>query len=1153
MNAIEILTACREAGITVTLLEQQLKLSFNEKLPDSELISRIKAHKDEIIQIIRKRTDTHLISDIKPLNYSKPVIASLGQKRLWMLSEMSGSNHFYNMIGAFKIKGQLQFSVLEQALQKLVHKHQALRTFFYEEQNTLIQSVGRVYQPLIENRFVSSDSDISSAIDFEQHESFDLTKGQLFRARLLSISDDTTYLILNVHHIAADGTSVDILLSDLSSFYNTYLKMALQTELTGVVKQNKEVNDKESGRLQYTDFSRWQQANLLPSSKFKDDITFYEKHLSGISPVHNFPLDFPRATKQNFDGDSISNHVDSALHSKVDKLAKQQNVTLYTLLITAFSVLLYRYSQQKTIVLGTPTSGRLHKDLEQVVGFFVNTQVFRCEVDGRASFADLLKKNAHEVNTMLAHQSVPFETLVERLQPSRSLSVHPLFQMMFTLIYKKQSLQFADCEIEDIDSSSKIAKFDLDLTAVVDKKGLLFKWNYNNSLFSSKTIERLTSNYLELLNSVVNDYHTAVDDLEIISESEQTLLVEYWGKGPEYHIDVSHVITAFESFAHKLPEQLAVVGKNRSYTYAELDKKANQLANLLIEKGLSFGDKVAIYLERSIECIVSILAILKAGAAFIGIDPSYPSQRVSAVLNDSQAKFCIASSSLSESAICKVILLKEFETLNKYSPLSPNIDIKASDIAYMIYTSGSTGNPKGIKVTHGNLVNLLTTFANLSDTKSTHSGSWWTSISFDVSIYEIFCPLYRGATFFIANDSVRNDGDIYLDWVQENQINNLYLHFGYLGILLERLKRGHDFNFLRFILVGVEPISYKLLREIKHCLPNLTIVNGYGPSEATVCSTVFPVELNQSHYKTTPIGRPVGNTVHRVLDENMKLVPVGVVGELYIGGDCLSNGYHDSDLNQGRFIKSNISANQNEVLYRTGDLVRYLQDGQLEFVSRKDNQIKLRGYRIEPGEVEHALIESRDVIDSKVVVQVQEKVEYLVAFVVLSPSSLKKNETITQCSQSLRLMLMSRLPEYMVPSFIVAIDEMPLTTNGKVDIARLPELNIEDFKQTFVNARTDLEATIVAQFQQILSVQNVGIKDEFFNLGGHSLLATRLISALNSKFECESVQLTLKDLFENSTPEKIALLIEKRAQNERIIEKERQLLSLNKTLEEGVL
>jgi amino acid adenylation domain-containing protein len=1042
-----------------------------------------------------------------PVSRETPLPLSFAQQRLWFIHRLEPASPVYNMPAAIHLRGRLDRAVLAAALTEVARRHESLRTRFAAGPAgpaQVIDPPAPVLLPEIDLASLPADRREEEARRLAREEAlrpFDLAGGALLRTTLVRLGEEERLLLLTMHHVISDGWSLRVLARELGALYDAF--------------SQRRPSPLPELEIQYADYAVWQRT-WLQGDVLEAELAHWRARLADAPPVLGLPLDRPRPAVMSSRGASRALALPPALLESLQALARQQGVTLFMAALAAFQALLARAGDTEDVSVGTPVAGRGQVRTEGLIGFFVNALVMRTDLSGEPSFAALLPRVREMALAAYAHQDLPFEKLVEELQPRRDLSHPPLFQVSFALDAEPPAaLRLGAVEAALWPLAQETEKLDLSLTLGVDAAGLSGTLGFRTDLFDGATIERLAGAFVRLLSGAVAEPQRCLSELPLLSAAERQQALVEWNDTirpfPETTLQ-----EAFERQAELHPDLPAVVAGGLVLTYRELDARAGRLARRLAALGVGPEVPVALAFERSAAVMVAILGVLKAGGAYLPLDPGQPAERLAAMLE----------------AAGQPLLLTERDLEAAADPVTHQTTRAIpGNLAYVLHTSGSTGKPKGVCCTHRGVLNLLAEFARRQPLAPGSRGSLWTSLSFDVSVYEIFAPLLAGGSVHIVPEAIRQESGSFLDWLIEERIDSAYVPPFMVAALLERLERTGGDCSLRRLLVGVEPIPEAQLARIAELCPGLAIINGYGPTEATICATLYDIDprrVSSGVSPVTPIGRPVANSAIHLLDRHQQPVPVGVPGELYIAGAGLARGYlRRPAATAERFVPHPWSTVGGERLYRTGDLVRSRADGNLEFLGRIDHQIKLRGFRIEPGEIETALLAHPGVREAAVMVvgsAAPEAREHrrLVAWVAGA-------EGMVPSSQELKEHLRGRLPGYMVPAVYVFLPALPLTRTGKLDRRALPASGLEDTETEITPPRTPTEELVAGIFAEVLGAERVSVREDFFALGGHSLLATQVVSRVRAVF---GVELPLRALFETPTVEGLAGRIERSAVGE---------------------
>jgi amino acid adenylation domain-containing protein len=1091
---------------------------------------------------------------------------SFAQQRLWFLHQLEPDSTAYVMPIAVRLRGTLAATMLERSLNAVVARHEALRTTFGMVDGRPSQIIAphlQVPLPLLD---LSAMPDEERATAAQHHtraaacKPFDLHAGPLLRAQLIRFQADDHLLIMTLHHIIIDGWSLGVLVDELAALYRSYL--------------TDEPIALPSLPIQYADYAVWQRQWLTPGAPgavLERQLAYWQQQLTDLAPL-DLPTDYPRPPMMTFSGAGTDLLLPLPLLHRLQALSREAGVTLFMTLLAAWQLLLQRYTRQDDIVVGSPIANRQRVELERLIGFFVNNLVLRTDLAGQPTFRQLLARVRQVCLAAYAHQDLPFEYLVQTLQPERDLSRNPLFQVMFVLQNAPlEAMELPDLCLEPVGTDPGTALFDLTLSVVETEAGLQSTLEYNTALFAPETAARLLSHYRTVLESCSANPELPIAAISLLTEAERRQMLGAWNATDAPYPQDRCIHELFAEQAIHTPDAIALVFEDVTLTYRDLDRRANQLAHYLRDLGVGKRGTeypevlVGVCLHRSPDLIVALLAILKAGAAYLPLDPSYPVERLAYMLADTRAPVVLTTEdllpTLPETEATAICLDTEADRIARQPATNPPNTATPDQLAYIIYTSGSTGRSKGVLIEHRGLCNLSQTQIRHFAITPADRILQFASFSFDAAIWEIIMALLSGASLYLASAERLLPGPALIRLLRDHAITVATLPPAVLSILPET-----DLPDLRVIVSAGEACSSAIIERwgVSASGHERSFFNGYGPTEVTVCATIS----EPLHGHTTPsIGRPIANTRVYVLDHMMQPVPVGVPGELYIGGDGLARGYlHQPDLTAEKFVPNPFGLTVGARLYRTGDLVRYLPDGTIEFLGRIDHQIKVRGYRIEPGEIESRLLSHPDI--REVVVLAREDIPgdmRLVAYVV--PQQNKEQTNIEQtnieqqsrsdpddscsmervpmrvpsghgrprlCSpQELRAYLKEQLPDYMIPSAFVVLEQWPLTPNGKLDRRALPKPGTTGSPEDTARAapRTPVEAQLTAIWQEVLGLAQVGVHDSFFDLGGHSLLATQVISRLRDVFQ---VELPIRQIFQAPTVADLALIVE--SQVERQIE-----------------
>ncbi|HEX8282859.1 MAG TPA: amino acid adenylation domain-containing protein [Pyrinomonadaceae bacterium] len=1081
----------------------------------SELQKRLDALSPEKLALLSKRLQGKGRSPqpgqagITRLAEGSPRPLSLAQQRLWFLSQLQPDSSFYNMAGAMRLAGAVNVSALERTLNEIARRHEVLRTSFPTSQGRPVQSVAPAEPralPVTDLRGVAAgerEAEAARLINEASERPFDLASGPLYRTELFRLADDEHVLLVVMHHIVGDGWSIGVFLRELAALYEAFAR--------GLASPLEELP------LQYADFAAWQEQRLVGGGALDAQLAYWERQLRGSSAALALPFDRERPATSTHRAASETFDVPPETFDALEALCRREGVTLFMATLAAFYVLLHRHTGQEDINVGSPIAGRGHFETEGLIGFFINSLVLRGNLSGDPTFRELLARVREMVVDAQSNQDAPFEKIVEVLQPERSLVQTPLFQAVFRTEEMRQltgGFELPGLAVTPVTVSNNTTEFDLICSLANHGDRMTGTIIYSADLFEAATVRRLAADFRSLLEGVVADASQTVRELDARAdgarreEAEQELrraLVE-WNDTRTETLPEALFHEIFEQQVERTPDALAVIFEGERLTYRELNARANQLAHYLRGLGVGSDVRVGLCIERSPLMLVGLLGVMKAGGAYLPLDPSYPLDRLSFMLEDAQVPILLTQERLVESLPVTwahvVCLDDEWDAVSGESDGNPSAAVGARDLAYVIYTSGSTGRPKGVMVEHGGLRNLAEAQVRAFGEPPTGRVLQLASLSFDASIFEIVMGLRAGATVCLGTRESLLPGEPLLRTLREQEVTNLTIPPSILSTLpVEELPA------LRTIIVAGEACPAE---NVARWSPGRRFFNAYGPTETTVWATLA---LCADATRRPPIGRPIINAEVYLLDESQRPVPVGQPGELYIGGDGLARGYLGRPaLTAERFVPDPFSGRAGARLYRTGDLARHLPDGQIEFIGRVDHQVKLRGLRIELGEIESLLTEHTLVHEAVVVLHDGgASGKRLVAYVVPARDE-------APAGGELREFLHGRLPDYMIPSAFVALAALPLTPNGKIDHRALPAPDAVKAESAYVAPRNRVEEILAESWMQVLETERVGIDDNFFALGGDSIRSVQVLSRAQEL----GLGLTLQQLFKHQTIRQLA-------------------------------
>ncbi|MEG4350111.1 amino acid adenylation domain-containing protein [Microcoleus sp. LAD1_D3] len=1080
---------------------------------------KLSAKKRALLEVMLREQGVESSSDrrIPRRKEGDSIPLSFAQQRLWFFDQFEAGKSFYNLPGAIRLKGKLNVTVLKQTFNEIVNRHEALRSTFTEVQGQPIQviapPVSRLPLPVIDLRELPQ-SDREAAVKQlsakEGQQPFDLERGPLLRTSLLQLSEEEYVLLLTMHHIVSDGWSIGLLARELAAIYEA-LSAGNQPQLPELP-------------VQYADFAIWQR-NWLCGEVRETQLAYWKQQLEGAPPLLELPADRPRPPIQTSEGATQSLLLSQELTAALKNLSQREDVTLFMTLLAAFKALLYRYTGRTDLLVGSPIANRNRAEIEGLIGVFVNTLVLRTDVSGDPTFRELLQRLREVTLGAYAHQDLPFEKLVEELQPERSLSYNPVFQVMFQLRNNPMpplDLSGLTLSLLEVETNTTQCDLSLDLEEVGER--LQASVEYSTDLFDRATITRMLGHLQTLLEGIAANPEQRLWSLPLLTAAEKQQLLQWNNTFAQYPQDKC-IHQLFEEAVSLSPDAVAVVFEGEELSYRELNARANQLARHLRSLGVKPEVLVGICVERSPLMVIGLLGVLKAGGAYVPLDPNYPKERLAFMLEDSSVQVLLAQEKLLEKLpphSARVVCLDSgWEEIAFYSSENPRSGVKPENLAYVIYTSGSTGKPKGVLIEHRSLVNYTTAAIAEYGIEKRDRVLQFASISFDASAEEIYPCLTSGATLVLRTDSMLDSAGVFWEKCRTWNLTVLSLPTAYWHELTALLSQETLVlaPSLRLTIIGGEKaLPERLKTWIERVGEQVRLVNTYGPTEATVVATICELSAADATLRELPIGRPIGNVQTYILDCNGQPVPTGIPGELHVGGAGLARGYlNRPELTAEKFIPSPFSNEPGSRLYKTGDLTRYRPDGNIEYVGRIDNQVKIRGFRIELAEIEAVLSQHPAVRESAVLVWFGANArKRLVAYVV--PDAQEQNSSLS--SSELRQFLQERLPEYMVPSAFVLLEKLPLTPNGKIDRKALPapDRDRPELEEAFATPSTAIEKILAEIWAQVLGLEQVGIDDNFFELGGDSILSIQVISKANQA----GLRLTPKQLFQHQTIAQLA-------------------------------
>jgi amino acid adenylation domain-containing protein/FkbM family methyltransferase len=1071
------------------------------------------------VRAVRSRTQLPLL----PRGTAEALPAlSYAQERLWVLDQAGMAGSAYNVPMALRLRGKLDVDALQQAFAEIVRRHESLRTRIAVDGERAVQRIEPPRMFALERvnlRILAAqtrEKEAQRLLQAQLEEPFDLYRGPLLRVQLLELDDTLHVLLVTIHHIVSDGWSLGILKKELSALYEAYIH-----------EQPSPLPDLP---IQYADYAIWQRQWLL-GEQLQQHLRHWKTHLDGAPPLLELPCDRIRPVTQSYRGRAHEFRLDRRLSKQLEELARREGATLFMVLLAAFKVMLWRLSGQRDIVVGTPIAGRAQWQTQDLIGLFVNTLALRTQLSAQNTFREHLLQVKRAALAGFAQQELPFERVVQELQPLRDPSRQPIFQVLFALQNTPQeALELPGLQLEGLAGEWVSAKFDLSLVLQNSSQGLLAGIEYAADLFDRTTIERWADHFTNLLEQIVGEPQALLQKLILLRPDQRAHILVEWNRTERSFPRDCSVPEVFERWAQQTPDALAVLADKGQLTYGELNQKANQLAHFLREAGVGHGARVAICAGRTLDLVVAFLGVLKSGAGYVPLDPAFPPARLAHLSKDSAPVLVLTQgegrAAFSEAATG--LRCVDLELDSRLWAGCPTRDPSAlagtsgNSLAYVIYTSGSTGTPKGVEVRH-RAVSRLVINNEYADLNAADCVAFAANPAFDASTFEVWAPLLNGGRVAVIDQAVLLDPGRFAAALLHHSVTAIFLTVGlfnqYAGALTAVIPR------LRYLMVGGEALDPQVITRVWAGYRPHHLFNVYGPTETTTFATFYEITEAPAADRTIPIGRPISNTRLYILDEELEPVPIGVVGELFIGGDGVACGYLGRpELTAERFIPDRFGEQAGQRLYRTGDLVRYLPDGNVEFIGRKDQQIKIRGYRIELGEIEAALQRHPAVRQVAVLARESATGKQLTAYVV------KEADAGAVGTMLLREHLLRLLPDYMIPTAFMELQDLPLTANGKLDRKALPapdQISVADREYAAPVAQT--ETALARIWAEVLKVERVGREDNFFELGGHSLLAVTLVGRLRRGL---GLEVAVRDLFTHPVLWALARALEGRAQSE---------------------
>jgi amino acid adenylation domain-containing protein len=1042
--------------------------------------------------------------------------ASFAQQRLWFLDQLDPGTAAYNLPRAFRILGPLDADNLTRAFQIVIERHAALRTVFDSvegEGRQIVLSEVEAEIPIVElGEFPQSERE-TEALRIAAEEGtkpFDLREGPLIRPVLVRLEPERHFLVLTMHHIIADGWSIALLFREVTKTYAALTKG--------------EAPDLPDLPLQYTEYAQWQR-EYMSGHVLAGEIEFWKRKLAGAQPLLELPIDRPRPATASWHGATEHLDVSVATLTKLKALAQAESSTLFMVAMAAFQSLLWRYTNQESILIGTPIAGRNDVELENMIGLFVNTLIFRGDISPKQTFRDVVRQVRSFALEAYAHQDLPFEKLVEELVPQRSLDTHPLFQVLFTFQnIPQQVFNIPGLTVHEMPFEAGIAKFDL--SVVMWEAGELHcEFEYNTDLFEPDTMKRLLQHFERILTGVVENPDLAVAKIPLMSTEEREQVLLEWNRTAiDYPKDLT-IPSGFERQVERTPDATALLFAGEKWSYRQLNNEANRLAHRLIEKGVGAGSLVGVFVERSAEMVMALLGVLKTGAAYVPLDPGYPVERLKFLIEDASLSSVVTQSSIQDrlpEKVRNVVVCDGDGNRAAAQSANPSRSVASDQRAYVIYTSGSTGTPKGVEGTHRASLNRFSWMWRTYPFKAGEICCQKTNLGFVDSIWEIFGPLLAGVPNLIIPHEAARDPEEMLQLLAREHVTRMVLVPSLLRTLLDRAPNlQRRVPKLKLWTCSGEVLPGDLAKRFQQSFPEATLLNIYGSSEVAADVTYHEVAKGETT-STIAIGKPISNTQIYLVDEYGEPAPLGMRGQIFVGGDNLAHGYlNRPELTAERFVSNWLAPHRSPRLYRTGDLGRFRWNGDIEYLGRVDSQVKLRGLRIELGEIESVLNAHAGVREAVVMVSGEGEQQKLAAYLV--PNEDTKS---APSAGELRRYLRTKLPEHMVPASYWQVEALPLLPSGKVNRGALAGCGGKPLvdQEELAAPRNQVEEKLAEIWQELLEVEKVGIEQNFFELGGHSLLVLRVTARIRRMFDLE---LPVRSVFEAPTIARLAVEVQK--------------------------
>lgn len=1073
---------------------------------------RVKAHRHTHAPLLDKQER----GPVLPLSYT--------QERLWFSEQLGLVGPAYNMSVTLNLDGQLHVPALEQSIQDLSRRHESLRTRFESTGGAaaqIIEPPGSFalavldLEPFEPN---ARETELQRLIAAESAHPFDLKRGPVIRGLLIRVRDLRHVLLITLHHIVSDGWSLEVINRELGSLYSAYAQ--------GQSPSLPEL------AIQYVDYAIWQRQRLQ-GERLHGHLRYWKEQLAGAPPLLELPTDHPHPATASFKGNTLSFELPPRLCARLEDIAREEGATLFMVMLAAFQLLLARYSGQQDIVVGTPIAGRTDRKTEGLIGFFVNMLPLRTDLSGHPTFRQLVNRVKQVTLGAYAHQELPFEKLVMEVRPERNLAHQPIFQVTLALHnFPQEPLELPGLTWTRVDAEQTTTLFDLSLHLYERPHGRLAVLEYSLDLFERPTIERMTQSLQVLLEDIVERPDHPATQLQLLTVAErEQLLYGLNQTGSDYPRDrLTHEL--FEAQTQRTPDAIAITYQDRSLTYKELNQRANQLARHMTQQGVTAGEYVPILLPRCLTLVIAQIAVLKAGAVYVPLDPELPAERLAYMIKDCRAQLIVTEGTAHP--IHQTLAPAQWLDCTTQAPNIAALDVSDLNLtqntsespAYLMYTSGSTGTPKGVIIPH-RAINRLVINNDYAKVNPTDCIAYCSNPAFDASTFEVWGALLTGARALILPQSVVLEPTAFVAALRQERVTAMFLTIGLFTQYVDALRP--ILGQFRYLLTGGDVVEPRIASQVLNGTSPMEFRNAYGPTECTTFSTTYKIGAVEEGAKTIPIGRPISNTEVYILDDDLQPVPLGVTGEIHIGGPGVALGYlNRPELTTQRFIPNPFSRNPGGKLYRTGDLAYWRPDGNLEFVGRNDTQIKIRGFRIELGEIEAQLLRHPHVKETTVLVRRRAPGDKsLVAYIVPRDS---EETTPRPSPQALTAYLKNALPEHMVPHAFVMIERLPPTSNGKVDRKALPDPDLTSYSTRHYDPpEGDVEKKLSEIWQTLLGIEKIGRADNFFELGGHSLLGMKLVADIAAAFtvhlpavtvfRCPTIQLMATTIEQLRSPE----------------------------------